>query len=173
MNLLLNFVVTYLPAMAANGAPVALLAGRKGTPIDMGRTFVDGRRVLGDGKTFEGLLVGLAAGTITALVVAALVSPALEMQTVVLTGFVSSAGAMFGDLAKSFFKRRAGLERGERLLLADQLDFFLGATLFLTFCERCVKPVLESFVAGLILIPLLHALTNYIAFKLGLKSVPW
>jgi hypothetical protein len=54
------------PAYVSNATPVVVvrfLARRH--PIDFGRVFVDGRRVLGDGKTFEGLFSGTAAGFLT------------------------------------------------------------------------------------------------------------
>ena len=41
-------------------------------------------------------------------------------------------GALLGDIVESFFKRRAGKERGEDWIPFDQLDFLLGA-LFLSF----------------------------------------
>ncbi|MEM4865043.1 MAG: CDP-archaeol synthase, partial [Acidilobaceae archaeon] len=56
-----------LPAMFANAIPVVF----KGTrPIDGGRLFLDGRRILGDGKTWEGLMSGISAGSLVGGVLA-------------------------------------------------------------------------------------------------------
>ena len=44
-----------LPAYLPN--PVAAIFGG-GTPIDLGKNFSDGKRVLGDGKTYRGLIFG-------------------------------------------------------------------------------------------------------------------
>jgi len=42
---------------------------RNGTPIDGGRVTWDGRRVLGDGKTYEGLILALTYGTTVGVVI--------------------------------------------------------------------------------------------------------
>jgi Putative integral membrane protein DUF46. len=46
LGFLADVILIYFPAMAANGSPVFI---RRGTPIDLGKIFLDGRRVLGDG----------------------------------------------------------------------------------------------------------------------------
>ena len=60
---LLNAIITVLwimgPAYIANS--VAVLTGGK-YPIDQGRTLSDGNRILGDGKTWSGLLGGTLGG---------------------------------------------------------------------------------------------------------------
>ena len=48
-----------VPAYVPN--PVAALCGG-GTPIDFDRNHSDGRRLLGDGKTYRGLACGVLAG---------------------------------------------------------------------------------------------------------------
>ena len=48
-----------IPAYIANAS--ALLVGG-GTPIDFGKKLKDGRRFLGDGKTWRGLFVGTFVG---------------------------------------------------------------------------------------------------------------
>ena len=48
-----------VPAYVPN--PVAALCGG-GTPIDFNRNYSDGRRILGDGKTYRGLVCGVLAG---------------------------------------------------------------------------------------------------------------
>ena len=50
-----------LPAYIANGSAV-LVGG--GTPIDFGKTWRDGKRILGDGKTWRGLFAGAILGMI-------------------------------------------------------------------------------------------------------------
>jgi len=168
--IVVDFFVIYLPAMVANGAPVVISKFVKVHPIDMGKNWRDGRRILGDGKSFEGALGGVLAGEVTALMIGAMTD---ILPKVLLTGGLGSVGAILGDLTKSFFKRRLGYERGKSLPLADQLDFFLGATAAILLCPNCLHPPLGSFLLGLVLIPLLHVSTNILAYKLGLKSVPW
>ena len=48
-----------LPAYVANAS--ALIFGG-GTPIDFGKKWKDGRRILGDGKTWRGLFIGTFVG---------------------------------------------------------------------------------------------------------------
>lgn len=176
LEAVLTFILIYGPAMVANGSPVFVLRGRRGHPIDFGKTWVDGRRVLGDGKTFEGFLIGVAAALLTGIVVGIPVARGvlgLEASTALWTSFFSGLGAMLGDVVKSFFKRRLGRERGSKLLVADQLDFYVGATLLVYLCNICPNPSLPMFATGALFIFVLHIATNKFAKKMGWKKVPW
>jgi CDP-2,3-bis-(O-geranylgeranyl)-sn-glycerol synthase len=83
---------------------------------------------------------------------------------------------MLGDIGASFLKRRTGRERGAAFPGLDQLDFVVGALLlaavadFGWFTETFTVPVI---VAILVATPLLHVVTNAIAYWLGLKDEPW
>jgi CDP-2,3-bis-(O-geranylgeranyl)-sn-glycerol synthase len=68
----------FLPAYVANMSPVltAKIVPRWKAPIDGGRMHKDGRRVLGDGKTWRGLVGGAVTAGLTALVLAAIVGAA-------------------------------------------------------------------------------------------------
>jgi len=167
------FFAVYLPAMIANGSPVFFLRGRKGRPVDFGKNFIDGKRLLGDGKTFEGIIIGVSAGVITSLFVFVFLHNTFSFNVLFYTGLLSSIGAMLGDLVKSFFKRRLGIERGKSLPIADQLDFFFGSTILVFLLDDTIKPSWWAFFIGLVIIPLLHKTTNWLAFKFGMKKVPW
>lgn len=157
-------VMYYAPAMVANASPV--FVGR-GTPLDFGKRFWDGRRLLGDGKTWEGLMVGMLFGSTIACAESVLLdSPALYVY-----GLMAVLGALIGDIVSSFFKRRIGLERGAPLPLVDQLDFYVGATAFMIAVGW--KPEWKLVALGAIIIVILHKLTNLIAYYLHLKDVPW
>jgi CDP-2,3-bis-(O-geranylgeranyl)-sn-glycerol synthase len=165
-----------LPAYAPNSV-AAYFGG--GSPIDGGRNFRDGRRIFGDGKTWRGLLAGISAGIILGIIqigiqaVAGLVFlPALTIPVIVLL----SAGALLGDLAKSFFKRRIGKEKGEQWIIADQYDFVAGAFILLIIFqyEWVVTTLTWPIVFWIIVItPLLHRLVNIIGYLAGVKDVPW
>ena len=60
------FIVLWImgPAYIANS--VAVLTGGK-YPIDQGKTLSDGNRILGDGKTWSGLLGGTLGGVVFGL----------------------------------------------------------------------------------------------------------
>ena len=153
-----------IPAMVANGSAVLV---RHGTPIDFRRNLWDGRRVLGDGKTFEGLLVALSFATIMGGVLAAATGEAPRLAY----GLLAGLGAMLGDMAGSFIKRRLNLARGSPLPVVDQLDFVVGAALLLSLAGAPLGIYGLMLVSALILV--LHRATNLAAHRLGLKDVPW
>ena len=167
-----------LPAYVPNNA--AVLAGG-GRPIDGGRSWGN-RRVLGDGKTWRGTLAGTIAGTALALALDVLVPSVNDALGVTLPGFPITAavalalGAMVGDIAASFVKRRLDRQRGAPVPGLDQLDFVVGA-LALTaiaapdwFTSTFTLPVVA---VVLVATPLLHVGTNAIAYVLGLKDEPY
>ena len=167
-----------VPAYVPNNA--AVLAGG-GRPIDAGRT-LGGRRLLGDGKTWRGTAAGTLAGVVLAVVLNAIQPAVSTTLGVSLPSFPLAAavglaaGAMAGDIAASFLKRRTGRERGAAVPGLDQLDFVVGA-LALT---AVVAPgwVRATFTPGVLLAilaltPLLHIGTNVVAYVLGLKDEPW
>jgi CDP-2,3-bis-(O-geranylgeranyl)-sn-glycerol synthase len=171
---LVQVLLFILPAYIANATPV-IFGG--GMPIDFRRKFTDGERILGDGKTWRGLLAGLFFGTLTGIVESQLCSSAmlqgaLCMNFLVL-GFVLSLGAMLGDLAGSFIKRRMRIKRGQPSLILDQLSFLLFAILFSVPFAPAGLFTLDSLLFLVVLTYLLHVITNIFANRLGLKKVPW
>jgi CDP-2,3-bis-(O-geranylgeranyl)-sn-glycerol synthase len=167
-----------LPAYIPNN--VAVLGGG-GPPIDGGRSW-RGARILGDGKTWRGTAVGIAAGILVGFLLNALQSAVVSLAGLPLPRFSIAAilalptGAMLGDILASFLKRRTGRKRGSAFPVVDQLDFVV-VSLFLTalvdpawFGEVFSLPVLA---VVLLLTPALHVGTNVIAYWLGLKAEPW
>lgn len=149
------------PAYCANAAPV-IFGG--GFPIDGGKTFIDGKPIFGSHKTLRGLFSGLIVGTLVSFVQGAL------FKYNMLLGFTLSMGALAGDLAESFFKRRLDLPPGSDLPIADQLDFILGALLL----SLLVSPPPFSIVIIIVIITLpIHLLTNFLAYLLGVKKKLW
>jgi len=171
-------VWTMLPAYIPNNA--AVLAGG-GRPIDGGKTMGE-RRVLGDGKTWRGTLVGTVAGTALAVALSAVAPQVSEAVGHSLPGFPLRAGlglafgAMVGDIGASFIKRRSGRERGVSFPGLDQLDFVVGAlgvALVLAPGWTTATFPLPVATAVVVLTPLLHAVANVAAYLLGLKNEPW
>ena len=176
--LVLTAIWVMLPAYIPNN--VAVLAGG-GRPIDGGRTW-NGRRVLGDGKTWRGAIAGIAAGIVLALALNAIQAPVrgtfgLDVPTFsvgILVAF--PVGAILGDMAASFVKRRTGRQRGQPWPGMDQLDFLLmsllaGLVLDRTWMFDTFTPALLAVVV--LLTPVLHLTTNWIAYVFGLKDEPW
>ncbi|NHI94091.1 MAG: CDP-archaeol synthase [Candidatus Lokiarchaeota archaeon] len=91
-------------------------------------------------------------------------------EILILRAILLSIGAPIGDLVGSFIKRRLNYERGQQLLLIDQLDFIIIALLI----ALPVYPISFICLIRIILfLPLILVLANIIAYKTGKKSVPW
>ncbi len=165
-----------LPAYAANGFPT-LANGKK--PMDFGRKWVDGERIFGDGKTIEGFSLGLAVGTGVGLLEALLYpylnsyanSYGAELPLMnIFIGFIIPLGALCGDLAGSFIKRRFRLPRGADAPVLDQLNFVAGVIFFAyLFTEITFWMVIIM----ALITPVIHRTANIIAYGLKIKKVPW
>jgi len=173
-----------LPAYLPNSAAV-LFGG--GTPIDFNKTW-NGRRLLGDGKTWRGLIGGVAAGTSIGLIQLFLAYPFDDVDfwgfgdfpDAMIIVLVLAAGSLLGDLCGAFIKRRLGMERGAKAPVLDQYNFIAGAVLvsFALFPDWFIGAFIDgehiiSLLSVLIITPLLHRGVNIIGYKKGLKKVPW
>ncbi len=159
-----------LPAYFANSG-ATLAKGR--ARIDFSRNFFDGRPIFGAGKTFEGLALGVSIGTFIGFVQSVLqnsqmISPSFNMTAV--SAFFIAFGALAGDIAGSFIKRRLNFKRGEPFLLLDQLDFVAGSILFASFFFVISVDVVMFVI---IMTPLVHLVANLIGYRCGLKKEPW
>ena len=189
---LLNAIITVLwimgPAYIANS--VAVLTGGK-YPIDQGRTLSDGNRILGDGKTWSGLLGGTLGGIMFGVI---LDTGDGRMTLERLTGeehvqslwsenpaivfFLLSFGALFGDMAASFYKRRQNLLRGDKFAILDMYDFIFMSLLLCIIFQRdwLLSWILDGWAplfTVLILTPFLHRGVNIIGYNIGVKNEPW
>lgn len=169
LKLILESIWFILPAYFANMLPAVLSKTKiiQNSPkIDFGFSF-KGKPILGSGKTWAGMLLGLSAGIFIGWIQSNF--PFIPHMSIKLALFLA-LGAMLGDLSGSFIKRRFGLKRGARVILLDQLDFLIGAFLF----SSLVLPInLTYFGILLIITPLLHLFTNFLGWKMGFKSEPW
>lgn len=168
---LIEALIFVFPAYVANATPVVAvkIIGRS-TPLDKGLYAWDNRRILGDGKTIEGLISGTTMGTLVGILLFILT----DVFRSFLEPFILSIGAMIGDILGSFMKRRIGLERGKPLPIVDQLGFLLSS-LFFSFMIYGLPEWarLDIFITILIITFFLHIATNYIAFLLNLKDKPY
>lgn len=160
-TLLLEALLFIFPAYCANATPV-LVGG--GLPMDFRKNFFDGKRVFGSNKTFRGFFFGLAIGILVGVVEFLIFDyPPLFM-------ILPPLGAMLGDLAGSFTKRRLEISPGDLLPIIDQIDFVIGALIF----SIPLSIINWQLVLVVILItPPIHLITNFGAYKLGLKKNPW
>lgn len=161
----LQLVYLMAPAYLANMAP-PFLKYWKGwnRPIS--------RRWLGEHKTVAGVLLGL----VVALVAAGIQwlidwnGNLVSYADWPVIGLGLGAGAMGGDLVKSFFKRLRGIAPGESWIPADQLDFVIGALLFVWPWARLgwrdvVTVVALSFAGDIVV--------NHVSYWLRIRDTKW
>ncbi|OGI12169.1 hypothetical protein A3K64_02440 [Candidatus Micrarchaeota archaeon RBG_16_36_9] len=178
VDLFVEFVKSLLiifPAYAANGFP-PLARGRR--PIDFNKKISD-NRIFGDGKTIEGLGLGLLAGFLVGALESYLF-PSLNAYALqygvqlpvisLFVGFMIAFGALCGDLGGSFIKRRLGLKRGSDVPLLDQWNFIFGAIAFAYFFTQIT---IWMFLIMLLITPIIHRIANIIAHKIKVKKEPW
>jgi len=83
-------------------------------------------------------------------------------------GPLLGAGALIGDMIKSFFKRRVGIKPGSSWIPFDQIDWIVGANLFLLGYTNIG---LQNIAISIVLMGALHPLANLIGFTLKLQKV--
>jgi CDP-2,3-bis-(O-geranylgeranyl)-sn-glycerol synthase len=154
-----------LPAYIANSS-AALFGG--GKPLDFGKRLRDGKRLLGDGKTFRGTFAGIFFGTLTGYLMGLIAND--QTYFYLTLGLLLSIGAILGDIIAAFLKRRAGIERGKPVPLLDQWDFVIVAVIFGSFVAA---PKIEELTFLLIVTPAIHFFFNLSGYLLKLKNVPW
>ena len=171
-----------IPAYFSNGS--ALVFGG-GTPIDFGKNWNDGRRLIGDGCTWRGLigggLLGMIIGGILGLLADFNIAHSIFTFLTVNITFTSSNvikgliiglllgfGALIGDAIGSFIKRRLNFERGKPVPLLDQLDFVIVSLLFVSLV--CNLP-LEIIISAIIISIFLHLGANMFAYAIKIKDV--
>jgi CDP-2,3-bis-(O-geranylgeranyl)-sn-glycerol synthase len=161
-----------LPAWIANSMAINVsglpVIKNFSTPIDFGRSW-GGKRILGDGKTWRGLIGGVISAVICAMMQQQYPVPGYVEMTPFL-GFLLGFGALFGDSAESLIKRRMGFDRGHPIFLLDHLDYIVGAFFF----AWTAVPINMTYllVACLITLPI-HFLANIVAWLVKLKKNPW
>ena len=175
-----------MPAYLAN--TIAVITGGR-FPIDQGSTLDDGNRILGDGKTWSGLIGGTLGGVLvgflqlnygTSLIETLSDSNVNELwgETPFVIFFLLAFGALFGDMTASFYKRRKNLDRGAKYPLLDMYDFIVMSLLLTLifgdgWLQTWIFDGLVPIFTLLILTPILHRGVNIIGFRIGLKNEPW
>lgn len=155
-----------VPAFLANMAPPLLRfwAGWN-PPID--------DRLLGAHKTLGGFIAGVATAVVAAGLQARWMPGSLALVDYgnwFPIGLALGLGAMSGDCVKSAIKRWRRKPPGSRWMPFDQLDFIIGALVF-------VAPVVAfqwpEVIGVLIFTFVADTAVNRVAFRLGIKDAPW
>lgn len=177
-NIILQCFYFILPAYFANMAPVVAknMFSKLTFPIDFDIK-LGKYTILGKNKTYRGLVAGVLAAIVIAYTQFFLQSnnifsdlAIIDYSNWLLIGFLLGFGAIFGDLVKSFVKRRLGLKPGMPFVPFDQLDFVFGALIFVYPVARLS---MEKMAIILFVSLFLHIAINHIAFYTGLRKEGW
>ena len=160
-------------------------------PIDGGRLHKDGNRLLGDGKTWNGLIGGsVTSGLLCYLMTMVPENWVFISPTEAATGWAAGAFVMgtflgftslVGDSTGSYFKRRKGMKRegnvSSKAPLLDTLPFaisvFVFGQIFLTGSAHGDRELILPMVLLVVITPVLHRSFNLIGYKIGWKDVPY
>ena len=156
-----------IPAYVANMAPVLLRKLPWTAPLDFGLS-LNGERILGQNKTWRGLIGGTIIGTAAAIIISNIYWP--FSFSPIAWGLLASSGALIGDSVKSFFKRRIKIKSGKSWVPFDQIDFTVGALAFGSFVW--FPGWLDSALA-IMISALAHIIVNHIAFYTGVREEKW
>ncbi len=177
MNIIFQVIYFLIPGAFANMAPVLVKKWFKKLeyPIDCNKK-IFGERILGDHKTFRGLIFGILAAIFGVFLQVLLYNfsffkdlSVINYPTVniVLLGFLIGFGILLGDAIGSFFKRRFKIRPGKEFMPVDQLDspivMFLILLPFGYFDFRFV-------LIGVIFWGIGHILINYIGWYFKIKK---
>lgn len=162
MNMALIFRTLVLLAVA-NGTPVIVkrvFGARADHAIDCGVRLADGRFMFGPSKTIRGVVSSVIA---TALIAAA-------VGLTVYAGAVVAMGAMAGDLASSFIKRRLGREPSSRATGLDQIPEALLPCLLLS----AILPLTAGDIAVIVLLFFGgEVILSELLFRAGVRDRPY
>jgi CDP-2,3-bis-(O-geranylgeranyl)-sn-glycerol synthase len=177
---ILKAIWFFLPIGFANMMPLIFKRRLKflAIPVDFNKK-IKGEYIFGPHKTYRGLILASITGGLIFFIqrYAYLDSDFFRSislinygQETAWLGVLFGFGASFGDLIKSFFKRRFKVAPGHAWFPFDQIDFTLGG---LVFGSILFVPPIGIMIAAIFLGACFHILTNQIGFYLGLKESIW
>lgn len=175
LALLFHALFFLIPLYAANGGALLIGTLYPSSPLDANKKFFDGQAVFGKGKTWSGTIGGIVLGVLLGTIAWIIAGPTNPFFTSLPIAYplfclVVGVGAIVGDILGSFIKRRLLLPPGSASPVLDQLDFVAGAYIIATpFYQALAEEVLFVCVFTLFT----HTASNYLAYKAGLKKVPW
>lgn len=154
--LLLVSVANSVPLFARRFVP----ANWSWHPIDGGTRLPDGRFLFGPTKTLEGIVLSI---TVTA-------AAAYLMGFVIYVGVIVSSGAMVGDLASSFVKRRLGLAPSDKATGLDQVPEALVPSLLVA----SILPLTAGDIAAIVGVFLCGEMAlSWALYQIGMRQQPY
>ncbi len=175
---LIKIIYFILPAAFANMAPVLVKKlPMLSQPIDFNAS-MGNERILGKNKTWRGLAFGIAFAVLISLlqgylyqfpIIKSVSFADYSQVNLLMLGFLFGLGAMTGDIVKSFVKRRLGIPPGKSMLVFDQIDWIIGALLFVSLI---INLGWRMIIASIILFFFLHLLVKCIGYFLRIEDKP-
>ena len=180
MELVLGILYLALPAFVANMMPVVAarmkFLPQLAIPVDRGQ-MVRGVRLLGDNKTWRGVLAAVVGAVLVVLIQYGITVLVVDIAvTLAHITFIVGYGAyvgllvMVGDALGSIIKRQFKYPSGAPCIPLDQIDyivvFIVGTLVFIpwTFTTAGVLILITFF---------LNLVTNATAYVLGIKNTCW
>lgn len=158
-----NIWLLLLVIIAANGAPIVLhkcLGQRFFYPVDMNWIFIDGKRLLGNAKTWLGvtgiLLVSVAMSWIVGLGWT--------------TGLIAGFGVITGDLFSSFIKRRLKMRVSSMALGLDQIPESLFPFWLLKYTYHFS---FQDIFLGVICFMILELIISHLLYRWHVREKPY
>lgn len=177
-NFILQCFYFILPAYFANMAPVILknFFRKLAFPIDLNKK-INNKPIFGINKTYRGVIFGIIFAIFITFLQYILYKnniffdiSIVDYSNWLLLGFLLGFGAIIGDLMESFVKRRLNYPPGKPFVPFDQLDFVIGA---LIFVAPIVILSISKIITILLLTFVLHILINHIAFYTNVRQEKW
>lgn len=156
-----------LPMYVANSSALIFGGGQR---LDFGKSLGDNKPLFGKSKTIKGTFSGIFSGILTGLLLMTIFQETNYFNNYFLLSTLLSIGAILGDIIASFIKRRLGYEEGKEFLFLDQLDFLFGGMILGLIIY---VPNLLEIVSAIVATFFVHKASNFVAYKLKLKKVPW
>ena len=178
---ILSCLYFFLPAYFTNMTPP--LAKKAGVfdfldkPVDFNKK-INGLPILGSHKTWRGIVSGIMVGILIVYFQSWLYQFSFIKNLCLIDyknntlffGFLISGGAVFGDLLFASLKRRLKLKPGTKFLPFDQINYVVGAAIFLTpFFKIDILVWLTLFVLTFFL----HIVINRLGYYLKFHQAKW
>ena len=161
------------------------------TPMDNGRILRDGKRLLGDNKTWKGFWGMIILTSLSMLLFQTLAIGfdwANELSLFpfrnwffpidgLLYGAIWGFAYVLAELPNSYIKRRIDIApgtnstgfKGKLFLLIDQADSVIGCVLFMPLF---FTPTFIDAIAVIVIATALHLMINFLLYLVGLKNQP-
>ena len=178
--MILQALFLMLPAYFANMAPI--FARNKLTffdvPVDFNKKLF-GQPIFGENKTIRGFLAGTVASIVIVIIQKLLFQFSFiksislinyDQQNFFILGFLFGFGALFGDLVKSFLKRRFRIAPSKSVKIIDQLDYVVGSLFFVSIIYI---PPISIIILALVMSIVLTIIINHLAYYAKLRNERW